>query len=67
MQMVKKHLKRLNAPKNWKIRKKEYSFIVNPNPVPHSKKSSIPLGVLIRDILGYAKNSKEVKIIKSAS
>lgn len=61
--MVKKHLKRLNVPHGWKIRKKEFKFIIKSNPGPHPQSSSIPLGVLIRDVLGYAKNSKEVKFM----
>jgi small subunit ribosomal protein S4e len=36
---------------------------MEPNPGPHSKMDSIPLGVVIRDILGYAKTSKEADII----
>jgi small subunit ribosomal protein S4e len=61
--MVKRHLKRLNVARSWKIRRKDFKFVMNPNPGTHSKDSSIPLGVLIRDILGYAKNSKEVKFM----
>lgn len=61
--MVKKHLKRLNVPRSWRIMKKEFKFVMKPNPGPHSREFSIPLGVLIRDILSYAKNSKEVKFM----
>ncbi|MBW2979987.1 30S ribosomal protein S4e [Candidatus Woesearchaeota archaeon] len=61
--MVKRHLKTLSVPKSWKIKKKESKFILNPNPGPHSKGSGIPLGVFIRNILGYAKNLKEVKFM----
>jgi small subunit ribosomal protein S4e len=57
--MVKKHIKRLNVPKGWKILRKGSKFVVRPNPGPHSKATSLPLGVLIRDILDFAKNSKE--------
>ena len=61
--MVKRHLKRLNAPKSWDILRKQLKFIVRANPGPHNKKTSVALGVLIRDVLGYAKTSKEVKFM----
>lgn len=60
------HLKRLLAPKFWKVSKKEKKFIVAPSPGPHPKNRSIPLKVLIRDILGYAENSLEAKKILNA-
>ena len=59
--MVKKHLKRLNAPKGWSILRKNFKFIMRPNSGPHSLTSSLPLGVLIRDMICYAKTSKEIK------
>ncbi len=61
--MSKKHLKRLNAPKSWQILKKEFAFIMRSSPGPHSLKFSVPIGVLIRDILAYAKTLREVKYI----
>lgn len=61
--MVKKHLKRLNVPRGWKIQKKIFKYIIRPNPGPHSKNTSIALGVLIRDVLSYAKSAKEVKFM----
>ena len=60
-----RHIKRLAAPKTWKIKRKESKFIIKPNPGPHSAEHSLPLLVIVRDILGYAKNSREArKIIK---
>jgi small subunit ribosomal protein S4e len=63
--MVKNHLKRLNAPRTWKIKRKGIKFIVKPNPGPHSMSEGVPLTVIIRDILGYAKTTREVKRILS--
>ena len=57
------HMKRLLAPKFWRVSKKENKFIVSPSPGPHPKKTCIPLKVLLRDILNYAENSLEVKKI----
>ena len=57
------HLKRLLAPKFWKIRKKEFSWVVTPSPGPHKKEECIPLLVVIRDILNLAETAKEAKSI----
>jgi len=61
--MVKNHLKRLAAPRSWPIKRKETTFITRPKPGPHSLKLGMSLGVLIRDILKYAKTTGEVKKI----
>ena len=57
------HLKSYFAPKSWKVKKKYVKFISKPNPGPHSIGMSLPLNVIIRDILGYAKSLREVKFI----
>ena len=54
-------MKRLAAPKFWPIERKTKQYIVTPRPGPHPKNLSIPLAVVIRDILGYAHTIKEVK------
>ena len=61
--MVKKHLKRLNMPRSWRILRKNFKYIMRSNPGPHPIESSIPLGIFIRDIIEYAKNSKEAKFM----
>lgn len=61
--MVKNHLKRLAAPRSWPIKRKDSRFITRPKPGPHSLKLGVSLGVLIRDILRYAKTTGEVKKI----
>lgn len=57
------HLKSYFAPKSWKVKKKYVKFVSKPNPGPHNIGMSLPLNVIIRDILGYAKSLKEVKFI----
>ncbi|RLJ09646.1 MAG: 30S ribosomal protein S4e [Candidatus Aenigmatarchaeota archaeon] len=57
------HMKRYTIPKFWPVSKKENKFIVTPRPGPHPKHRSIPLKIIIRDILKYAENSREVKKI----
>jgi small subunit ribosomal protein S4e len=60
-----KHLKRKPAPRFWSIHRKEYVWTVKPKPGPHSLKHSLPLAIIIRDILGFAKTRKEAKTIIS--
>ncbi|MEM5793172.1 MAG: 30S ribosomal protein S4e [Candidatus Aenigmatarchaeota archaeon] len=63
--MVKKHLKRLKAPKFWGIKRKESKYTVRPRSGPHKLEKSIPLQVLIRDILGIVSVGSDArKIIK---
>ncbi len=56
-----KHLKSLAAPAFWPILRKEYKWTVKPSPGPHSIERSIPLLILVRDILGYAKTGREAR------
>ncbi len=63
--MVKRHLKRLVAPKSWKIKRKGITFVTRPRPGMHSKKNSISLNLVLRDMLGYAKTTRDVKVILS--
>jgi small subunit ribosomal protein S4e len=59
----KKHLKRLPAPRHWPIRRKADKFTTRPIPGPHPKEYCLTLAVLLREILGYAENMREVKAI----
>ena len=56
-------LKRFAAPKFWPIEKKTKKFVISPKPGPHKKSRCIPVGLLVRDILKYARNIKEAKAI----
>ena len=58
-----KHLKRYKAPKSWPIHPKEDTWTVKPAPGSHAIEDSLPLLVIIRDILGLADNSREAKRI----
>ena len=58
-----KHLSRLATPKSWKIKKKGIKWVTRPLPGPHSIRLGIPLNIILRDILNYAKTNKEVKNI----
>ena len=56
-----KHLKRLPAPKNWQISRKTNKYTTRPSAGPHSIGSSLPLLLVLRDLLGYADNAREAK------
>lgn len=57
------HLRRLLAPKFWKVEKKRSKWVVSPRPGPHKKEECIPLLIIIRDILRLAETAKEAKSI----
>src|SRR4030095_16854796 len=61
-----KHLKRIAAPKAIPVTdKKERTWMLKHAPGPHPKKHSIPLGVLLRDIIKSATTLREVRQILS--
>ena len=60
-----RHLKRKPAPEFWPIHRKEAVWTVKPNPGPHPISNSVPLTLVVRDLLGFAKTRKEVKRIIS--
>ncbi|MGC8982597.1 MAG: 30S ribosomal protein S4e [Desulfurococcaceae archaeon] len=56
-----KHLKALAAPAFWPILRKEYKWTVKPSPGPHPIERSLPLLILVRDVLKYAKTGAEAR------
>jgi small subunit ribosomal protein S4e len=56
-------LKRLKAPKFWKLPKKSRKWAVSPRPGPHRKFESIPLAIALRDIVKIAETGSEAKKI----
>lgn len=61
--MTMANLKRLLAPSFWKVPKKAYKWTVSPRPGPHPKFYSIPLQIIVRDILKLAETGKEARAI----
>jgi small subunit ribosomal protein S4e len=59
------HLKRKPAPKMWPIHRKEAVWTVLPKPGTHSLSRSLPLTLIVRDMLGFAQTGKEAKKIIS--
>ncbi|OGI15373.1 30S ribosomal protein S4e [Candidatus Micrarchaeota archaeon RBG_16_49_10] len=60
------HLKRILAPKYWKVRKKLIKWTVSPRPGPHGKSECIPLTILARDVLKLVDTGREAKTIVKA-
>ncbi len=60
-----KHLKRKPAPRIWSIHRKEAVWTLKPNPGPNPLSRCIPLGLVIRDILKFARTGREAKKIIS--
>jgi small subunit ribosomal protein S4e len=60
---MKRHLKRLAAPKTWNIKRKKTMFVVRPKPSGHKREASISLNMFMKEMAGVAKTTKEVKTI----
>jgi small subunit ribosomal protein S4e len=58
-----KHLKRFKSPVHWPIHPKEDKWTVKPSAGPHAIDDSLPLLIVVRDILKVADNAREAKII----
>lgn len=58
-----KHLRSLVAPEFWPIPVKERFWTVKPSPGPHPIEASIPLAILIRDMMRYATTLREARKI----
>ncbi|MDD2438956.1 MAG: 30S ribosomal protein S4e [Methanosarcinaceae archaeon] len=55
------HQKRLSIPKSWRFGKKANKWVTATQAGPHSRERSLPLGVIIRDILKLVDNRREAK------
>lgn len=56
-----KHQKSISAPKTFPIERKGSPWTIKPIPGPHSEEESVPITIVLRDVLGYADTVKEVK------
>jgi len=59
--MAKMHLKRFATPRTWKIKRKGIVFISRPDPGAHTKNLSIPINIVLKDMLKCARTTVEVK------
>jgi len=60
---LKKHLKRLNAPKHWMLDKLTGTFAPRPTTGPHKLRECLPLCIFLRNRLHYALTYAEAKKI----
>ncbi|MEA2074184.1 MAG: 30S ribosomal protein S4e [Euryarchaeota archaeon] len=58
-----KHQKRIAAPRSWKIARKTLYWAVKSKQGPHPQDRSMPLLLIVRDMLKLADNSSEAKRI----
>ena len=62
---VAKSLKSMHAPGFWPIHVKEFKWVTKPSPGPHPIEKSLPLSIILRNILNYGKSARETKMILS--
>lgn len=62
-----RQLKREMAPRFWKLHRKEITWAPSPRPGAHPKQGSVPLVILLREMLGHARTSKEAGRIVTRS
>lgn len=55
--------KRITVPKSWPIPRKTHKWVAKTRPGPHSSQESVPLLVVLRDMLKLADNAREAKLI----
>lgn len=55
--------KRSKAPAFYPIPRKRFKWTVKPRPGPHPASRSLPAAVMLREVLGVARNIREVKYI----
>jgi len=60
---AKERIKREVSPIFWPIHRKEKVWAVHPSPGPHGVRESLPLLVILRDLLGYAETRREAEIV----
>jgi len=61
--MSRSHIKRLVMPRSWPLTRKTNIWVQKPNPSGHSIDLCMPIGVILRDVLGVAHNMREAKRI----
>lgn len=57
------HLKRLAMPRSWVLPRKVLTWVQRPRAGSHTLDMCMPLGVIMRDLIGVASNQREVRHI----
>lgn len=58
-------IRRLTAPKSWPIKRKAHHWVTKPSPGAHALEDSVPVIVVVRDLLKICDTAAEVKRIVS--
>jgi small subunit ribosomal protein S4e len=58
-----KHLKRHKSPDFWPIHRKSGKWTFRTSSGPHGINTSLPITIVLRNVLGYAKSAKEAKML----
>jgi|TARA_B110000438_G_scaffold200848_1_gene192372 small subunit ribosomal protein S4e len=61
--MSSSHIKRLMMPRSWPLPRKTTVWVQKPDPCGHSIEKCMPMGIILRDVLGVAHNRRESKRI----
>lgn len=56
-------LKRGAAPRTWTIPRKGTKWVKRPGPGPHAQEQSVPIQIVLRDLLGIARSTREARIL----
>ena len=56
-------LKRRAAPKSWTIPRKGTKWVKRPGPGPHAQDASIPLQIVLRDLLHVVASAREARLL----
>ena len=62
---MKSHQKSIAAPASWPIKRKKQVFTIRPRPGAHTFEASMPVGTILKELLKFAKTTKEVKYMLS--
>jgi len=61
--MSSSHIKRLMMPRSWPLPRKTTVWVQKPDPCGHSIENCMPMGIILRDVIGVAHNRREAKKI----
>ncbi len=61
--MVKFHLKRINTPRTWPIKRKGLTFITRPFPSGHPAHHSLPISTIFKEVIKLSTSNRETRNI----
>jgi small subunit ribosomal protein S4e len=56
-------LKRGAAPRTWTIPRKGTKWVKRPGPGPHAQDQSVPIQIVLRELLGVARTAREARLL----